>query len=54
MVDGLRPTVLCSFVCDKTFYLKKLGLLLSIKNQCHSIVLVHAQYTLYIYVSHPN
>ena len=38
----------------KTFYLKKLGLLLSIKNQCHSIVLVHAQYTLYICVSHPN
>lgn len=38
----------------KTFYLKKLGLLLSMKTPCHSIVLVHAQYTLYIYVSHPN
>lgn len=54
MVDGLQPTVLCSFVCDKNILSKKLGLLLSIKNQCHSIVLVHAQYTLYIYVSHPN
>ena len=36
MVVGLRPTVLCGFFCDKNIVSKKLGLLLSIKNQGHS------------------